>query len=230
MLNENKFLLAALTRACKLKNDRVRTKLPIQKDLLRMILSATQTYFENKQQIYLSVTYQALFSTSYFGLFRIGELTTGDHPVRVADVQIGENKNKMLFILRTCNTHTRGDKPQQIKISSKRIMEDDLQQKNNPECPCPFQLLKLYLSMRPLFLDLNEPFFVFGDRTPIKTSNMSATLKKMIKKVDLDPKFYSVTSLRSGHACDLLKLQISVETIKKIGRWRSSAVYNYLKC
>ena len=33
----------------------------------------------------------------------------------------------------------------------------------------------------------------------------------------------------AGHACDLLDLGLSVEAIKKIGHWRSNAVYKYLK-
>ena len=40
---------------------------------------------------------------------------------------------------------------------------------------------------------------------------------------------YSVHSVRMGRACDLLKLGLSVESIKKIGRWRSNAVFRYLK-
>ena len=38
-LNEDLFLLSSLTRACKLRKDRVHTRLPIQKDLLNLIIA-----------------------------------------------------------------------------------------------------------------------------------------------------------------------------------------------
>ena len=37
-IKEDKFLFSSLTRACKLQNDRVRTKLPIRKHLLTMMI------------------------------------------------------------------------------------------------------------------------------------------------------------------------------------------------
>ena len=33
--------------------------------------------------------------------------------------------------------------------------------------------------------------------------------------------------IRLGHVTDLLNLGVSVETIKKLGRWKSNAVYVY---
>ena len=82
-----------------------------------MILRTTEQYF--RDQPFLNMLYQALFATSYFGLFRVGELTLGEHTVKARDVQIGKNKNKMLFILRTSKTHWKDAKPQMIKIMSK---------------------------------------------------------------------------------------------------------------
>ena len=85
-LNDNKFLLSALTRACKLKNDKVRTRLPIRKEMLGTILRCTYNHFQEKNQNYLAQLYCALFSTAYFGMFRVGEVTTGDHPIMAFDV------------------------------------------------------------------------------------------------------------------------------------------------
>ena len=75
-LQEDKYLLALLTRACKLKNDTVRTRLPIQKGMLHIILRSTKNYYLNLGQPYLAHMYVAVFSTAYYGLFRVGEHMT----------------------------------------------------------------------------------------------------------------------------------------------------------
>ena len=54
-------------------------------------------------------------------------------------------------------------------------------------------------------------------------------LKFMLQKLKLNADLYNVHSLRIGHCGDLLKMGVSVETIKKIGRWKSNAVFNYLR-
>ena len=45
----------------------------------------------------------------------------------------------------------------------------------------------------------------------------------------LDPSLYSCQGVRLGYALDLLDMGLSVETIKKMGRWRSNAIYEYFK-
>ena len=60
----------------------------------------------------------ALFSTAYYGFFRIGELTKSIHAVKVKDIHIGLSKRKVLFMLQTSKTHGKGDFPQSIKIAA----------------------------------------------------------------------------------------------------------------
>ena len=91
-LNVNKFLLTSMTRACKLHNDRVRTRLPIQKHVLNILLRYTKAFFEETGQLYLLSLYQALFSTAYYGLLRVGELTASSHTIKARDVHIAQNK------------------------------------------------------------------------------------------------------------------------------------------
>ena len=69
-INEDTYLLMSLTKACRLVNDRVRTRLPIQKGMLTMLLKQVHKYYGiKKNQPYLEVMYRATFSTAYFGLF-----------------------------------------------------------------------------------------------------------------------------------------------------------------
>ena len=77
------FLILSLMKACRITNDRVRTRLPIQKGFLTVILNKASEMFHD--QPYLASLYMALMSTAYFGLFRVSELTKGQHPVLAKD-------------------------------------------------------------------------------------------------------------------------------------------------
>ena len=73
-LNENNFLLKSLTNACRLKNDYVKIRLPITKNVLYLLNEQLANLFHD--QPFLFALYKAAFNTAYFGLFRIGELTS----------------------------------------------------------------------------------------------------------------------------------------------------------
>ena len=68
-LREDMCLLKSLTRACKLNNDKVRIRMPIQRELLNIILRMIQEIFEEKGQCYLAHLYLSLTAVTYFGLF-----------------------------------------------------------------------------------------------------------------------------------------------------------------
>ena len=143
-LNMDDYLLSALMRACKLKNDRVRHRLPIHKGLLHILLQQVELLYSN--QPYLAVLYRALFSTAYFGLFRIGELmaTPGGHAVKACDIHLGYNKEKVLFILRTSKMHSKGNKPQKIKITSQEVGKVN----SHKQQFCPYHLLREYINIK----------------------------------------------------------------------------------
>ena len=217
-VKEDTCLLNSLTRACKLTKDKVTVRLPIQKDMLEVILQTTRIHFEGAGQEYL---YTSLFVTAYYGLFRVGKLTMSRHAVKACNVHIGSNKNKLLFVLCSLKTLSEGDPPQLIKITNIG--------KSKKTHNCPFKLLRAYLDYRWGYLDESENFFFFYDRTPVRPANFSSTLKTMLKLEGFDEQKYTTHSLISGRSMDLMKYGISVETIKKLGRWRSNAVYAYLK-
>ena len=83
--DDQKVLVASLTKACKLVNDRVRTQLPIQCSLLELILFEVQRVYNN--QFYLRLMYQALFAISYYGMMRVSEVTASDHVIKAKNVQ-----------------------------------------------------------------------------------------------------------------------------------------------
>ena len=105
-ISEDTYLLSSLTRACKLKKDTVVTRLPIRKDMLFLILKEVEKYFGT--QPYLMKLHKAMLSSAYFGLLRIGEITCSPHAILAQNVHMGINKNKVLFVLNTSKTHTKG--------------------------------------------------------------------------------------------------------------------------
>ena len=228
-LNLEQSCITSLTRACRLNNKQITTKLPIQKGLLQLILNEIGKHYGGMGQMYLVILYQALFITAYYGLFRVGELTHSPHVIPACNVHIAMNKNKLLFILETSKTHTRGDKPQLVKISSvpcARTMEAKIR---TTICySCPFSLLKMYLNVRPGRTSEDEQFFIFRDGSPVLASHMRVCLKTMLLHLRLNPKLYCTHSTRMGRSSDLLKCGVSVETIKKLGRCKANAVFRYL--
>ena len=120
-LNPDQYLLTALMRVCHCVNDKVRMRLPIKKSLLILLLMEIQNIFDS--QPFLRVLYTALFSTAYFGLFRVGELTESAHAVRACNIKLALNKKKILFILESSKTHGKNILPQKIKICNSELGE-----------------------------------------------------------------------------------------------------------
>ena len=100
--DDNKMLLRTLSRACRI-NDKIKICLPIHLNLLNLLLFEIELLFSNHW--YLEILYKTLFIIVYYGLFRVGELTLGQHTVWAKNVHIGINKEKILLMLYTSKMH-----------------------------------------------------------------------------------------------------------------------------
>ena len=234
------FLLNSLTKACKLKNDKVKTRLPIQCGLLELILFQLQKHFRKRKQHFLELLYKAAFLLAYYGLLRVGEITQSQHSLKARDIHEGRDKNKMLIVLHSSKTHTRGDRPQKIRIEGKEFIqvtdpnaEDDKSSRRveeiNKHYFCPVQCVKNYIRARGEYEHDNDQFFIFKDGSPLKACHMRKTLRLMIKNLGLDPSIYDTHSFRIGRATDMNRLGYKLETIKYVGRWKSDTVLRYLR-
>ena len=226
-LNEDKFLLSSLTRTCKFQNDTVRTRLPIQKLLLKELLRSIDSYYSNCNQMYLAHMYMALFSTMYFSLFRVSELTKteGSHTIKVLDVHAATNKKKLLFVLRSSKTHGYYTHPQLVKITSSAM---GMELAHKPGF-CPYHIINSYIKVWPKYHSDSEQFFIFQDFSSVTGSHMCTTLHTFLQKLQLNENLYNCHSFRLGCSCDLLKYGVPVDLIKKLGQWKSNIVYSYLK-
>ena len=130
--------------------------------MVRLLIKQAETSFAD--QHFLKILYQALLSTAYYGLFRVGELTSGSHPVLVRDVQITLNKKKMLFLLRTSKTHRQSLPPQIVKITSTKSSKSPPQQHTFSKLHFyPYYLLNNYRKIRGPCHAYSEPFFMLSD-------------------------------------------------------------------
>ena len=224
--NDSKILLSSLTRACRLKNDRVTTRLPILGNLLELILFELSRIF--KTQPNLLLLYRALFSVGFYGLFRVGELTESDHVMKAVNVHIATNKDKIMIVLYTSKTHGKESRPQKIKICSNSNNTESMAKKSK-RFFCPFQLLRLYMERRQHIKDESEQLFIFTNRQPVKPVHARTILKDCIRRLGLNDDLYNVQSLHIGRASEMLKFNYSLTEIKRAGHWRSNAVYKYLR-
>ena len=234
MWNDKKMLLSSLVRGCRLENDRVKIRLPIQKGLLEMLLFELDRHFEGNnrnQQPYLKSLYQTLFSLAYYGMLRVGEVAYSPHTIKACNVHVGDNKDKIQLVLYTSKTHGLESRPQKIKISSVANPATS-QNSQGIVCSkffCPFKLVINYMATRGPYFSDQDPFFVFTDGSAVQPAHIRTLLRLLIEKFGLDGSLYDVHSFRIGRTCDLEKFGYSVDQIKAMGRWKSNAVYRYLK-
>ena len=178
-------------------------------------------------QCYLQTMYKALFCMVYYGLMRIGELAQGPHAVKACDVHIGRNKSKIMVVLFTSKTHGRGARPQKIKINASKMSPKT---KLITKFFCPFQVVRAYLNMHGGYTSKEENFFVLGDHTAVSQNMVQMVLRQLLnEKLNLNPSVYDFIGFRSGRATDMFETGYTVDQIKHAGRWKSNAVYKYLK-
>ena len=225
---DSKILLSSLTRACRIINDKVHTRLPIQCGLLELVLFEIQRTYSN--QFYLEKLYKAIFALSYYGLMRVSEVVLSDedsyHAVRASNIHVATNKDKILIVLYTSKTHGKDRRPQKIKIVSNKDEKSGQYLHRNF---CPFTLTKEYLAVRGDYSDDNEQFFIFRDGSVVTASHARCVLKSALKELGLNSALYGMHSFWVGRTSDLIKYNYSIEEVQRMGRWRSNVVFNYIR-
>ena len=228
--NDRKAVLSSLVKSCKLENDKVKIRLPIQKGLLEMLLfEISRKFGEEENQPYLETLYHAIFCLGYYGMLRVGEMTLGDHTAKACNVHIGNNKDKILIVLYTSKTHGEESGPKKIKVSAVPVPSQSDRNNRNKKFFCPVAAVIHFMNIRGCYYDVHEQFFIFKDKSPVKPCHLRSVLRNLLDRLGLDSSLYDVHSFRIGRTCDLEKFGYSIDQIKAIGRWKSNAVYKYLK-
>ena len=219
---DNEVWLNSLTRSCHLINDRMATRLPIQFNLFELLLFEVR-HSLGRSQPYLEKMYLALFSLSYYGLLRIGEVTHSEHNILASNIHVATNKQKILILMYSSKTLNLGGQQHQIKISTSEASG------RKKKFFCPLSILREFISTRGNIYDNHEPFFAFADKSPVQAHMARKLLQDLLNKLHIDGSLYDFHSFRSGRSLDLLKYRFSVKAIKRLGRWKLNVVYRYLK-
>ena len=236
MWDDRILLLDSIIRACRLINDRVYQRRPIQKGLLELILFEIERLFTD--QYYLEIMFKAMFSLSYYGLLWVGELAAeniaykSNHAVRAANVHVGQNKPKIMVVLYSSKTHGLESLPQKIKIAGVGSNGSGSSRYEEYLCKthfCPFAIVQEYMRLLGDYDDANEQFFVFKHGVLVRPAHVRQILKLCLDNIGLHSSLYDMHSTRAGRAIDLVKAGFLVSEVKVFGRWRSNAVYHYLK-
>ena len=214
-IDEDSLTLSMFARTCKKKNNRIYVRMPIKKNTLHLVLFELGRV--HTKQYYLEIMYKTAYLFAYYGMLRVGELTTSEHVLRAKDVHSANNKARIKIILYSSKTHGRGDPPQQIDINACK------------DIFCPFLLAKEYSNLRPKYNTDSDQYFVFSDGSPLTSKLFRQTLRLCLSNLKLDSKCYDTHSFRIGRATDLRKEGHKVEEIKRQGRWKSNCVYKYLR-
>ena len=221
---DNEVLLSSLARACKIKNDMVRTRLPIHGNFLEMLFFEIQRIYRRKCQPFLEKLYLALFALGYYGLMRVGELTQGPHEVKAKNVHLAMNKDKILVVLYSSKTHSKANRPQKIKVTASKDGNAD-----KIRNVCPFKILEEYIKVRGSYLHDEEQFFIFKDHSPVTADQTRKLLRFMLTNFGLEADLYDMHSLRIGRASDLIRMNFSIKHVKRLGHWKSNVVFRYIR-
>ena len=225
-------LISSLTRACKLINDTVYHRLPIHLKLLEVILFEIERVFRGKE--YLSILYKTIFCIGYYGLFRVSELAKqqspaiSDHAIKAANVHVGVNKDKLLFVLYSSKTHDKESPPQKIKIEANSSTQCSRGRHSNRHF-CPFRLMRQFMRLRGTYKDCKEQLFIFNDKIPVQPIHIRKVLSTCLSNLGLDSSLYGTHSLRIGRTGDMVRAGYSIEEVKRLGRWKSNAIFRYIK-
>ena len=131
-----------------------------------------------------------------------------------------------MVMLYSLKTHGKESNPQQIKITSIR---DNMKLTRRQLHFCPFKLTQHFMSLRGRFQEDSEQFFIFRDRSPVQPHHIRKVLRELLSNMNLNGSLYDCHSLCIGRSLDLAKHGVPIETIRRMGRWKSNAVYRYLK-
>ena len=223
--NDNIVLVRSLAKACRIINDKVKTRLPIHCALLEMILFEVQRIFMVKKQWYLEIMYKTLFVVSYYGMMRVGEVTFSQHVLKVANVHLAKNKPKLLLVLYSSKTHDESNRPQKIKIMANKIERTGHYFNKHF---CPFGLMRKFISMRGSYLH-DQQFFIFSDGSPVLPDHARKVLKLVLSNLGLDHSLYGMHSFRIGRTTDLIRFGYTIDEVKLLGRWKSNVIFKYIR-
>lgn len=194
-------------------NNKKDTRLPITINILFRLVSSLQ---HTTQGVYYRALFRAMYTVSFFGLMRMGEVTTDKFgKVIVYFKQLKFYKDYIILSI-TDFKHNHSGKPFEIVLT-----------RNENKIICPVNSLYTFIKYRGIG---NGPLFCFPDMSPVSREFYCAQLKYNLTFCGLDPNFYQSHSFRIGSCSYLALLGMSDEQIRTMGRWKTNVFKRYIRC
>lgn len=189
---------------------------PITLDILRKIIVALPSVCTS---YYEASLFSAIFTTAFFGYFRIGELVQNTskevgHAIQTSNVIYIASNNTIQISLKHSKTDQEG------KGSLINLLPT-----NNTICPV--SSITSFMSARP---HCPGSFFCHARGTPVTRYQVMSVFSMFIAKFGLDTKSYKTHSFRIGAATDAWVQGRSEDQIAAGGRWKSKCLHRYIKC
>lgn len=207
------FIIRKLLEGCRRMRPSVDCRAPISIKMLQNLCTLLSSVTFNE---YEATLFKALFTTAYFGMFRVGELTvTGSKGcVDVDNVSIRRDGKLVSICLKYTKTNQYGN-PIIVRIPCE---ENDI--------ICPVCNMKNFLAVRP---KVQGPLFVHSNMKGVTRYQFAAVLKKCVEKSQFNSHAIKTHSFRIGRATQLAIMGVSDENIMKLGRWTSNAFGSYIR-
>ena len=207
-------LLTALSR-----RQPVDIRLPVTRPVLHELVRALS--FTNSSAFQRSL-FSALFLVAFYGLFRIGELTTKSNRFASAVIQFGN----LTFSSRNGRTHVAKITISEYKHNTSRRPFGILIAREVSSAFCPVLALIQYCELRG---SSPGPLFCHADQSPILPHQFNVELQRCLAYCGLDTSRYKSHSFRIGGACHAANWGYSDAQIRALGRWKSDAFKVYLR-
>ena len=202
-------LLAAVLRVNKKKD----TRLPITLTILYRLISSLH---HTTSSLYLRALFRAMYTVSFFGLMRMGEVTRDQFgKVCVYFSQVSFYEDCIIIQITDFKFNQNGD-PFDIVLT-----------RNQNKAICPVNALYSYLKYRGT---KPGPLFCFPDLTSISREFYASQLKHNLSFCGLDPNLYQTHSFRIGGCSYLALIGMTNEQIRLMGRWKTDAFKLYIRC
>ena len=180
---------------------------PVTEDILFRMLSHMPSFSLPRRELHL---FQTMFLMAfYFGL-RIGEITESRHNLLRSNVTLLGSR---LFIHFSSFKHS-------LDLNSPHFLQA-------APCKlfCPVAYIKRYLSVRG---DVEGPLFL-SEGKPISRNTFLKIMRLTLQASGLPISDFNTHSFRIGAATYWAQKGLSDLMIKKLGRWRSDAVFKYIR-
>ncbi len=218
--NTKSFLVTKILKGSKRKNSpKADLRLPVSFNLLKRLIQSLPFVCTS---VYESTMFASAFSLCFFGLLRVGEITSqskgraGKHVIHISDIKRVRKQDSVDLHLMI-----RSSKTDQHSHSTTLII---CSQTDNSICPV--HLLKGYLEVRQHALDSN--LYLHFDGSDLTRYQFSIVLQRALSFCEVKGHFRP-HSFRIGAATEAKRFGIHDDVIKKWGRWTSDAYTKYIR-